>query len=244
MKYGKEFQYSYLKKMKFPKTFVPEKNLEVRTEELLEEKEIKPKIDPKITLIDQVLDEIENNPKYYDSGTFHSNVYALLNQKGYDMVGGAFSTYSFSIPAFFFKMDDTNHTSVLIRTFEKKNYHYCFARTDSKNLQDLIFKFDSYKKNKNSLIQNCNITEWINTFYPAYISGLGAFVGYELITKAFRIPQNTYYSFGLLIAGICSGLTITYLKRKKGFKKSEENLKLLCKELILDEREAIRRALK
>jgi len=226
--------------MKLPKIFVPNKDLEERTEELLEEQEVKPKLDPKITAVDEILGELENNPKYYNSSTFNSNIYVAINQKGYGLVGGRYKVSN----TYFIKTKEFDDVDVFIRVFEKNNMHYCFATTKTQKLEEFLDKFDNYRPNKTSILSRTGFSEGINTLYFTYISGLGALITHQLITSLFEIPSTNYNVFYSLIAGMGVGGFASWMLKRRKFKVNEKQLKLLCNELILDEKEAVKRALK
>jgi len=225
--------------MKLPKIFVPNKDLEERTEELLEEQELKPKLDPKITAVDEVLGELENNSKYYSSSTFNSNIYVAINQKGYGLVGGRYKVSN----TYFIKTKESDNVDVFIRVFEKNSMHYYFATTKTQKLEEFLDKFDNYRPNKTSILSKSGFTEGINTLYFTYISGLGALITHQLITSLFEIPSTNYNVFYSLIAGMGVGGFASWMLKRRKFKVNEKKLKLLCNELILDEKEAVKRAL-
>ncbi len=226
--------------MKLPKIFVPEKDLEERTEELLEEQELKPKLDPKITAVDEILGEIENNPKYYSSNTFHSNLYAAINQ-GYGVIGGRYSTFS---NTYFIKTKEFDDVDVFIRVFEKNNTHYYFATTKAQKLEEFLDKFGNYRPNKTPILSLSGFSEGVNTFYLAFLSGGGAVLAHRAIISLLKIPPNNSNPIYSLAAGAGIGLFTTWLLKKRKLKINEKKLNPFCNELILDEKEAVKRALK
>jgi hypothetical protein len=226
--------------MKLPKIFVPNKDLEERTEELLEEQELKPKLDPKITAVDEILRELENNPKYYNSSTFNSNFYVAINQKGYGLIGGRYKVGN----TYFIKTKEFDDVDVFIRVFEKNNMHYYFATTKTQKLEEFLDKFDDYKTNKIPILSMSGFREVVDTFYLTYLSGIGALLTHQLITYLFNIPSTNYNVFYSLIAGMGVGGFASWMLKRRKFKKNEKQLKILCNELILDEKEAVKRALK
>jgi len=227
--------------VKLPKTFMPEKDLEGLTEDLLEEKDMKPKLDNSITLIDEVLEELDNNPKYSDSSRFHSSVYVAINQKGYALLGGR--THINSNTYFVKPKKDSDSNNVFIKVLDNNRIRYYFAVTKHSYLSIFTGRFDEYMPKKKTLSLKGSLTQPMNAFFTVYISALGAYVAYDVIAKALNAQPNAYHTIGSMIAGLGMGCFASWFLRRRAFKENEKVVKSCCEEIIIDEKAAIRRAL-
>lgn len=222
--------------MKLPKTFVPEKDLEERTEELLEEQELKPKLDPKITAVDEILGELENNPKYYNSSTFNSNIYVAINQKGYGLVGGRYKVGN----TYFIKIKESDNVDVFIRVFERNSRHYCFATTKTQKLEEFLDRFDRGKLKDNEIVDNPTL----RIMYNINVYGLSWYTAFQFLSYLGVQQNSNEHIVGSVAAGILvAGLT-TWLLKACLYRKNKKKMRECYKTLITDEKEAVKRALK
>jgi len=231
--------------VKLPKTFMPEKSLETKTEELLEEKEIKPKIDPKIPVLDEIMNEIEYNPNYHHSHKFHLNIFQEIVKKGYIIPGGIGHVTN----NYFIKNDysantkNSQRTSILVQTFHKNKTKYYFASISNNEFcffKEFVDLFEDY--HPDSRVANFKASNFL--FNKSMLASIVlTFTAYQITAALTSITQNFYGSVSsIALGGMLYGITGTILKKRK-FKKNEENLRNLCEEFITDEKESIKKAL-
>ncbi|MBU4501438.1 MAG: hypothetical protein KKA79_02505 [Nanoarchaeota archaeon] len=129
--------------MKLPNTFRPQKNLDDKTEELIEEANINRVDSPNINqeLLDSVLANYDNNHLGYLDINIHPAVDILLGQADYKPIPGRFKYQFWS------KQDPLYKLGSYV--FIRKNNHlnnksYCFARTDTENLEKFCKVFESH----------------------------------------------------------------------------------------------------
>ena len=223
--------------MKIPKTFMPEKDLEKRTEELTEGREIKPHLDPDISAVNEVLEEIRHNPKYYyDSQRFHQYLYAALIQSNYSLLRqhGMRNTY-------LYKKNSNNQLDLFIQVYKETRRHYYFAVAKPQHLGEFVTIFDEH--HSKGILSQHGFRKALHAYLLGYGSGMGSYLTYQLITDITNTPRNVQHQICSMAAGACIGVITHWLLKRHKLKKNEEKLKLSCEELVTDEREAIKRAL-
>lgn len=218
--------------MDVPKGFKPEQNLDKDTDRLLKE-EPKPKQKAE-------LEDLLHDPYYYKSEFLHMTVEALAIKKGYKLLRDQ-SRIDWD---YWTKPKNKEESYVLIRKNQRKIKHYSFATVEDNNLEEFCKRFiesEVYKKSFN--IFRClnyagKRTDMGFCASTLLTSFFGGFSTAYLTIRTLGITRNYCWIGALLGFYLGSSLysLCSHLSNKK-------KMKELCKELITDEKEAIKKAL-
>ncbi|MDP2908851.1 MAG: hypothetical protein Q8N77_03520 [Nanoarchaeota archaeon] len=245
--------------MKLPGVFTSKsESSEKKIEQLINGPKIIPP-DPNIVIdnskLEEVLEEIYDNPYYFKSNTFHSKINTLLEEKHYSFLDKK-SCYEY-----WSKQDPLDIYGSLVLTrkhykAEKKAvpaYSYAFARVNNDDLKKFCRVFENYCllddtfNSENSLFTNA-------LFHGTYLSLIaGGIGGGALLTSlSFGAISPFYYPlvcvFGALAGSITScitfwvgsyGVSAMAEKLDNAYRKKTKNL---YKVLITDDRQAINAA--
>lgn len=220
--------------MKVPTTFMPEKNLDNKTEQLLQEKNT---LKPKPIKIEQ--QELEEVLRMFDNcldsetidGILQKKIDDLIRKSDYQPLKVKGSSWEYWYKPVVQSFDESH---VLVRSSDKYGYkHYAFARVDDSKLESFCKIFERYETGILSGINYNKPYFQIGLITGAIAGSMPLFINTALIsTAACFIPLIGF------LGGMFSG---TWLAR---YKHTKDGAKLVrCyKELKTQSRNAIKRA--
>lgn len=238
--------------MKLPETFRPEKNLDDKTEELIEEAKIhrSDNLNVNQELLDKVLD-VYDDTYTYPIIDIHQSIDTLLMQADYKPIPGRFKYQFWSKQDPLYKLG----SYVFIRRNHWRSRSYCFARTDTENIEQFCKMFESHS----DIDQK---QEWLHsdsfgTKAKAYMLAGGIFLGGVTAVAAssylFGLPVIAFSQCQALILGSSLGTckwvmfadyALKGLRKiaDKFYDKKYEDMRHLSDEIVKDDREALVRA--
>ncbi|MBU4501179.1 MAG: hypothetical protein KKA79_01190 [Nanoarchaeota archaeon] len=245
--------------MKFPYTFRPEKNLEDKTQQLIDEPKIKKNLSQlvKQEYLDELIHEIDESIKHIDYdivfslSSIYDKVDWLIGEAGYEEVPSANDKVKY------WACDDPLNNSLKYMLIQKDfnigARHYDFAMFEKSKFEQVHNKINDYYKWEYYVENDYQINT--DLFKPCgrigkTIGTLGGYIASNLVSGQPFYSFNPSSLISAVAGGVCGGALIAILFHipfyflgksvvKKCHKKKGKDLNFLCDIFETDNRGAL-----
>lgn len=232
--------------MKIPNTFIPEKNLEQKTEQLLEEAKIVKEEDTsaKEKLIETLVSYLHTSQAGPRPITFYNMLAASLKNDEYLDISSVASANHVNLKLYYWIKKTGNSEIKLL--FKKRSNFFShnktelgFATMKEENLKEFYKRLERYEKETDK--RPYTSYDFVNYYIKGGLTALGSYclalLGTELNT-GINIPTMVYS-----LGGICAYHLGGRLYDFHCHKKNKKKMIGICNHFTENEKEAIRRAL-